>query len=146
MNKQEFSAIMLIVKKLGWNDMPAAITIEAIKKMVVNDISLGQDCCGITETIEDTLLTVATWDADKIWMTLFISDYQTLHDESLNHWALAYRKEIESHMREGMSFENACLDWNIPSKEWEWEQYQNYLNDMQAEYDETIVSLKYSCY
>ncbi len=144
MNKAELRAITLIVKKLGWNDMPATVALEAIQKMINNDIAVGADCCGIVEDSEDSLLSIATWDANKIWMTLFISDYQTLNDESLKHWALTYRPQIEAWMKLGYSFEDACQAWDIPSKEWEWKHYQDYLAEMQEAYDETIYSLKYN--
>jgi len=144
MNKQELRAITLIVKKLGWNDMPATTALEAIQRMVNNDIAVGADCCGIVDDPEDSLLSIALWDADKIWMRLFVSDYQTLNDEVLEHWALTYRTKIESWMRLGHSFEDACNMYDIPSKEWEWEHYQDYLAEMQEAYEETIYSLKYS--
>jgi hypothetical protein len=144
MNKQEFSAIMLIVKKLGWNDMPATVALEAIQRMINNDIAVGLDCCGVEETQEDSLLTLGTKDANYLWSALFVSDYETLNDQVLAHWALTYRPQIEAWMRLGHSFEDACQEWDIPSKEWEWEHYQDYLAEMQEVYDETIYSLKYS--
>ena len=144
MNKQEFSAIMLIVKKLGWNDMPANVALEAIQRMTNNDIAVGADCCGVIDDSEDSLLSIAAADDDIIWIRLFVSDYQTLNDEVLKHWALTYRPQIENWMRSGFSFEDACNGWDIPSKEWEWEHYQDYLDEMQEAYDETIYSLKYN--
>lgn len=145
MNKQELSAIMLIVKKLGWNDMPATVALEAIQKMINNDIAISLDCCGFQDEPEDALLSIATQrPVNNIWLRLFIDSYETLHDECLKHWALTYRPQIEAWMRLGHSFEDACQEWDIPSKEWEWEHYQDYLAEMQEAYDETIYSLKYS--
>jgi hypothetical protein len=144
MNKQEFSAIMLIVKKLGWNDMPATVALEAIQRMINNEIAVLLDCCGTQESEEETLQIIASWEDEQIWLSLFGNDYQTRNDESLEHWALTYRPQIEAWMRLGHSFEEACNEWDIPSKEWEWEQYQSYLAEMQEAYDETIYSLKYS--
>ena len=144
MNRQELRAIALIVKKLGWNDMPATIALEAIQRMVNNDMAVGADCCGVIDDPEDSLLSIALWDVDKIWMSLFISDYESLHDEALRHWALTYRKDIENNMKQGILFVDACEEYPIPSKEWEWEHYQNYLDEMREAYDETIYSLKYS--
>ena len=118
MNKQEFSAIMLIVKKLGWNDMPATVALEAIQRMINNDIAVGADCCGVEDNPEDSLLSISTLDADRIWLSLFISDYQTLNDYDLQTWAMALRYEIESWMRMGYSFDDACAEWDIPSVEW----------------------------
>ena len=144
MNKAELRAITLIVKKLGWNDMPATVALEAIQRMINNDIAVVADCCGVDEDPELSLLNIATWDADKIWMSLVICDYQTLHDESLRHWAMTYKLQIEAWMRSGHSFEKACNEWDIPSKEWEWEHYQECLNEMQEAYMETIYSLRYA--
>lgn len=144
MNKAELRAIALIVKKLGWNDMPAAVALEAIQRMVNNDIAISLDCCGFQDDPEDALLSIATRKADNIWLRLFIDSYETHHDEVLKHWALAYRSQIEDWMKAGWYFEDACNEWDIPSKEWEWEHYQDYLAEMQAEYDETIYSLKHS--
>jgi hypothetical protein len=146
MNKQELRAITLIVKKLGWNDMPATVAIPAIQRMINNDIAVGADCCGVIDDPEDSLLSISLWDADKIWMTLFVNDYQTLNDESLEHWALTYRSQIEAWMKLGHSFEEACNEWDIPSKEWEWGHYQDFLLEQQIAYEETIASLKYCCY
>jgi hypothetical protein len=143
MNKQELRAITLIVKKLGWNDMPATVAIPAIQRMINNDIAVGADCCGVVEDREDSLLSIALWDADKIWMTLFVNDYQTLNDESLEHWAITYRNQIEAWMKLGYAFKDAFNMYDIPSKEWEWEHYQDYLAEMQEAYDDTIYSLKY---
>jgi hypothetical protein len=145
MNKAELRAIALIVKKLGWNDMPAAVALEAIQRMVNNDIAISLDCCGFQDDPEDALLSIATQrTTDNIWLRLFIDSYDTHHDESLKHWALTYRPQIEAWMKLGFSFEESCNMWDIPSKEWEWEHYQNSLLEQQIAYDETIVSLKYS--
>lgn len=144
MNKQELRAITLIVKKLGWNDMPATVAIPAIQRMVNNEIAVTLDCCGTHESEEETLLTIASWNTEQIWVSLFINDYQSMHDESLHHWASTYRSQIEAWMRLGHSFEEACGEYDIPSKEWEWNMYQNHLAEMQEAYDETIWSLKYS--
>ena len=118
MNKQELRAVTLIVKKLGWNDMPAAVAIPAIQRMVDNNIAVGADCCDVIDDSEDTLLSIATWDPATIWMGLFISDYQSLHDYDLQTWATALRYEIESWMRMGYSFDEACAEWDIPTAEW----------------------------
>lgn len=145
MNKQELRAVTLIVKKLGWNDMPVTVAISAIQEMINNDIAISLDCCGFEDDPEDALLSIATQrPVDNIWLRLFISDYYSLHDEALKHWALTYRPQIEAWMKLGHSFEEACKAWDIPSKEWEWEHYQDYLAEMQEAYDETIMSLKYS--
>lgn len=143
MNKAELRAITLIVKKLGWNDMPATVALEAIQRMINNDIAISLDCCGFEDDPEDALLSIATRRADNIWLRLFIDSYETHQDESLHHWALTYRSQIEAWMRLGHSFEDACNEWDIPSKEWEWEHYQDYLAEMQEAYDDTIYSLKY---
>lgn len=144
MNKLELSAIMQIVNKLGWNDMPAFVAIDAIQKMVNNDIAVGADCCGVIEDPEDSLLSISSWDAYKIWMTLFISDYQTLNDIVLEHWVAINKCKIEAHMKKGHSFEESCNMPDIPSIEEERKHYQEYLDEMQEAYDETICSLKYS--
>lgn len=144
MNKLELSAIMQIVNKLGWNDMPASVALEAIQKMVNNDIAVGADCCGVIDDHEDALLSIATFRARNIWMRLFISDYETLHDDALEHWAITFRDKIETYMKLGNSFENSCRIAHIPSKEEAWRHYQESLAEMQESYYETIYSLKYS--
>ena len=144
MNKRQFSAIMLIVQKLRWNDMPASVILPTIQKMINNEIAVTLDCCGTHESEEEALLTVASWNTEQIWVSLFINDYQSMHDESLHHWASTYRHQIEAWMRLGHSFEEACQEWDISSKEWEWEHYQDYLAEMQEAYDETLWSLRFS--
>ena len=78
MNKQEFSAIMLIVKKLDWNDMPVTEACERIKQMIENQQSLELDTVGECDDEEETLLSIATWDADRIESTMFVDSYQSM--------------------------------------------------------------------
>lgn len=80
MSPQELTAIMLIVNKLGWNDKPAAQTIQIIKQMVNNQISLELDCIGESDDFEETLLSLATWDKEDIASRQFVHDYQSFTD------------------------------------------------------------------
>ena len=84
MNQAEMKALLMIVKKLGWNDKPALEVIESITQMVRNQQSLELDTVGECDDFEETLLTMALWDSDRVFSTLLVSDYQTLCDYNQN--------------------------------------------------------------
>ena len=77
MNKNEFKAISMIAKKMNWQNKPVECVIETINQMVRNDQALGLDCCGECDDYEETLLSMATWDIDKIVSCLYTWDYTT---------------------------------------------------------------------
>lgn len=113
MNRTQLPAIMQIVKKLEWNDMPALIALDAVQIMVNNYISGLADC---TEDIisEDTALDLINYlDADNIWLALFIHDYDTLNDTKMHKYALLLRGDIEESMRNGETFTEARKEWDI---------------------------------
>ena len=76
-NKAELKAMQMIASKLNWHK-PAYETVETITKMVRNQQSLELDCVGECDDFEETLLSMALWDADKILSTQFIDDYFSL--------------------------------------------------------------------
>ena len=59
-------AMLSIVKKLGWNDKPAVEVINSIDKMVSNQQALELDTVGECDDREETLLSIALWDKDKL--------------------------------------------------------------------------------
>ena len=77
MNKNEFKAISMIAKKMNWQNKPVECVIETVNQMVRNDQALGLDCCGECDDYEETLLSMATWDIDKIVSCLYCWDYTT---------------------------------------------------------------------
>lgn len=77
MNRNEFKAISMIAKKMDWQNKPVECVIETVNQMVRNDQALGLDCCGECDDYEDTLLSIATWDIDKIVSCLYTWDYTT---------------------------------------------------------------------
>lgn len=68
----------LIANKLGWNGKPACEVISNIKQMVLNQQSLELDTVGECDDEEETLLSIALWNADKIYSTQYVRDYQDL--------------------------------------------------------------------
>lgn len=76
-NKAELKAMQIIASKLNWNK-PVYETVETITKMVCNQQALELDCVGECDDFEETLLSMALWDADKIGSTLYIDDYHSL--------------------------------------------------------------------
>lgn len=76
-NKAELVAMQMIASKLNWKK-PVDETVETIIKMVNNQQSLELDCIGECDDFEETLLSLALWDADKIGSTLYINDYHSL--------------------------------------------------------------------
>jgi hypothetical protein len=82
-NKAELKAMQMIASKLNWHK-PAYETVETIYKMVCNQQALELDCVGECDDFEETLLSMALWDADKIGSTLFINDYHSLVNYKFN--------------------------------------------------------------
>ena len=78
MNKAELKAMLSIAKKLDWNGKPALEVIESINQMVLNQQSLELDTVGECFDYEETLLSIALWDKDKILSTRVVFDYETL--------------------------------------------------------------------
>ena len=78
MNKAEFKAIQIIAQKMDWQQKPVSETIETIKQMVRNQQALELDTVGECDGDEETLLSIALWDKDKITSTMYVSSYQDL--------------------------------------------------------------------
>ena len=78
-NKAELTAMQMIAGKLNWHK-PVDETVETITKMVHNQQSLELDCIGECDGFEETLLSIALWDPEKILSTQFIDDYHSLID------------------------------------------------------------------
>ena len=113
MNSTQLSAIMQIVEKLEWNDMPAHIALDAVQIIVNNYISGLADCTE-DSICEDTALDLINYlDADNIWLTLFIHDYDTLNDTKMQSYALLLRADIEESTRNGETFTEARREWDI---------------------------------
>lgn len=77
MNKAEFKAISIIADKLNWQNKPVVNVLETINQMVRNQQALELDTVGECDDCEETLLSIATWDIDKIVSCLYCWDYQT---------------------------------------------------------------------
>lgn len=78
MNKAEFKAIQIIAQKMNWQQKPVSETIETINQMVRNQQALELDTVGECDGDEETLLSIALWDKDKITSTMYVSDYTSL--------------------------------------------------------------------
>ena len=88
MNKQEFKAINMIASKMNWQSKPVDEVCETIKQMIRNQQALELDTVGECDDDEETLLSIALWDKDKITSTMYVSDY-----ESLVMWGVECFKE-----------------------------------------------------
>ena len=82
MNKAEFKAISMIAKKMDWQNKPVMEVCETINQMVRNDQALGLDTVGECDDYEDTLLSIAKLDIDKLVSCLYTWDYTT----HTNYW------------------------------------------------------------
>ena len=78
MNKAEFKAISIIADKLNWQNKPVMEVCETIKQMVRNQQALELDTVGECDGDEETLLSIALWDKEKITSTMFVCDYFSL--------------------------------------------------------------------
>ena len=134
MNKAEFKAIKKIAEKLGWK----SVNFETIKQMVRNQQALELDTVGECDDAEETLLSIALWDANKIASTMYVSDY-----ESLVMWGVY---SFCDEMGIDMDTFNAMLQWNsckmnflAPEYEAEDIAYEEYLNEYYSDFDAEIM-------
>ena len=84
MNKNEFKAINMIAKKMNWQNKPVCDVVETINQMVRNQQALELDTVGECDDYEETLLSIALCNADKIRSTMFVTDYCSLQEWSWN--------------------------------------------------------------
>lgn len=116
MKSKHWSAIMQIVNKLHWNDMPVVVALDAVEQIIENYISGYNDCMEGEDSIcEDSALDLVSkyLDEDNLWLSLFIYDYDTLIDTEMQGYALALRGDIESFMRGGDFFSQARREFDI---------------------------------
>ena len=78
MNKSEWKAIQIIADKMNWHNKPVMEVCETIKQMVRNQQALELDTVGECDGDEETLLSIALWDVEKITSTMYVSDYFSL--------------------------------------------------------------------
>ena len=90
MNKAEFKAIKMIAEKLNWE----SVNFSTIKQMVRNQQSLELDTVGECDDDEETLLSMALWDAERIFSTLLVYDYQSLCDYNQNFKGLKFLEDM----------------------------------------------------
>lgn len=88
MNKQELRAIMLIVNKLGWNDMSADKAIRNIDKMVKYIQWKDSEMYDIWDDYEDTLLSIARWRQESLCNIFHDAVMQEVYEmcEFLGHY------------------------------------------------------------
>ena len=138
MNKAEFKAISIIADKLSWQNKPVMEVCETIKQMVRNQQSLELDTVGECDDFEETLLSIALWDADKIRSTMFVTDYCSLQEWSWNIFC------------EDMGITNedmvAMMHWynvrgELLAAEYETEDiaYEEYLNEYYSDFDAEML-------
>jgi len=73
-NKNELRAMLMIAQKMNWHK-PVWETLETINQMVRNQQALELDTVGECDDYEETLLSIALKDKDKILSTMYVSDY-----------------------------------------------------------------------
>ena len=130
-NKTELKAMQIIASKLNWHK-PAYETVETITKMVHNQQAMELDCTGECDDFEETLLSMALWDADKIGSTQFINDYHSLINYKFN----LFLEDM------GITEEDykTMLDYyvNIASQAIA-DEYDEWLDDYYSDYDAEIM-------
>lgn len=133
MNAAELRAMCLIANKLGWNGKPAIEIINKIHQMVLNQQALELDTVGECDDFEETLLSIATWDFDKIISTLYVSSYV-----DLCMWnAYAFAEDIHvawEDFSDRLTWES--IKHNFLAEDYEWEDYQRKMED---EYYEGMI-------
>ena len=130
-NKAELVAMQMIADKMNWHK-PVDETVETICKMVSNQQALELDCIGECDGFEETLLSIALWDADKIGSTLFVNDYYALVNYKYNLF-------LED-MGLTDSDYKAMLDYYVNiSGEAIADEYEAWLDDYYSDYDAEIM-------
>ena len=136
MNKNEFKAINMIAKKMNWQNKPVECVMETINQMVMNDQALGLDTVGECDDYEDTLLSIAKLDIDKLVSCLYTWDYTTHCD----YWHFLKETGMS-----GMDFYVWMTTYDqvkdAMAAEYEAEDiaYEEYLNDYYSDYDAEIM-------
>ena len=137
MNKAELTAICLIAEKMNWQNKPVMEVCETIKQIVRNQQALELDCIGECDDFEETLLSIATWDIDKIVSCLYTWDYQT---------HTAYWQFLKETGMSGLDFYYWMTDYqDVLAAEYAAEEdaYQDYLDDCYWDMIETQMSCRY---
>ena len=136
-NNAELKAMQIIASKLNWQK-PAYETVETITKMVKNQQALELDCVGECDDFEETLLSIALWDKDKIVSTLYVNDY-----ESLVMWEVECFKEdmgLDSEALTALFNWEACkMNFLAPEYEAEDIAYEEYLNEYYSDFDAEML-------
>ena len=136
-NKAELKAMQIIADKLNWHK-PVDETVETICKMVSNQQAMELDCIGECDDFEETLLSIALWDKDKIVSTLYVNDY-----ESLVMWEVECFKEdmgLDSEALTALWNWEACkMNFLAPEYEAEDIAYEEYLNEYYSDFDAEML-------
>jgi len=140
-NYAELVAIQKIASKLDWHK-PVSETLETIHKMVSNQQALELDTVGECDDFEETLLSIALWDRDKIVSTMYVSSYI-----DLVMWGVECFKEdmgLDSKSLTALFDWEACkLNFLAPEYEAEDIAYEEYLDDCYFAMLETQLSCRY---
>lgn len=107
--------MMQIVNKLGWNDMPADVALDAVQRMINNRHNAVADCCDVslsTSTIMEEMLSDRI-TADDLWLDLFVDSYEGLCNKTILDYATSLKQAIITLMMAGMPFSDARKDYNI---------------------------------
>lgn len=133
-NKAELTAMQIIASKLDWHK-PVDETVETVTKMVKNQQSLELDTVGECDDFEETLLSIALWDKDKIISTMYVSSY-----EDLVMWGVYCFCDDMGITPEDFS---AMLTWDSIKysliAEDEEAKYEAYLEEYYSDYDAEIM-------
>jgi len=136
-NRVELKAMQIIADKLNWHK-PVDETVETITKMVSNQQAMELDCIGECDDFEETLLSIALWDKDKIVSTLYVNDY-----ESLVMWEVECFKEdmgLDSEALTALWNWEACkMNFLAPEYEAEDIAYEEYLNEYYSDFDAEML-------
>ena len=127
MNKAELKAINMIAEKMDWQNKPVECVIETIKQMIRNQQALEIDTVGECDDEEETLLSIALWDKDKITSTMYVSDY-----ESLVMWGVECFKETMGLDSEALA---ALWNWEACKMNFLAPEYEMEKEAMDADYD-----------
>lgn len=134
MNKAQFKAIMLIANKLNWK----SVNFETISQMIRNQQALELDTIGECDDDEETLLSIALWDADKITSTMYVSSYQDLVMWEVQTFCDDMGITVKD-FSAMLTWESCKMNFLAPEYEAEDIAYEEYLNDCYSDFDAEML-------
>lgn len=115
LNISAFHYMMEVIKKLGWQNMPVDVALDAIDIIVTNEQEDDRLFYGSCADLEHTLIHLTCFNGDVIFRKLFPIRYELTPQEFEEHlkYVDALREEVEAYMMAGYYFHEAAAEWDL---------------------------------